>query len=58
MSYEGIGIVMPVMSKAAKPEKFATCLWAAIVTLCGIYVFFGELTAFTFGANLTEPFIT
>lgn len=48
-SYEGIGIVMPVMAKAAKPEVFSKCLAAAIVTLCVIYIAFGELTAFTFG---------
>ena len=33
-------------------------MFAAITTLCCIFIFFGELTAFTFGANLTEPFIT
>ena len=47
-----------LMAKAAKPEKFSTCLFAAIATLCAIYTFFGELTAFTFGQDLTEPFIT
>mmetsp|Transcript_43589 Transcript_43589/g.57742 ORF Transcript_43589/g.57742 Transcript_43589/m.57742 type:complete len:112 (+) Transcript_43589:1253-1588(+) len=49
---------MPVMAKAKDPEKFSRCLLAAIVTLCFIFVFFGELTSITFGTNLTEPFIT
>ena len=57
-SYEGIGIVMPVLAKAREPESFNTSLIAAIATLAVIYIAFGELTAFTFGANLTEPFIT
>ena len=57
-SYEGIGIVMPVLSKAKEPESFNKSLFAAIATLACIFIFFGELTAFAFGANLTEPFIT
>lgn len=57
-SYEGIGIVMPVLSKAKDPELFTRCLVGAIATLAAIFIFFGELTAFTFGASLTEPFIT
>lgn len=57
-SYEGIGIVMPVLSRAKEPELFNRCLIAAIATLATIFIFFGELTAFTFGASLTEPFIT
>ena len=57
-SYEGIGIVMPVLAKAREPEKFNKSLIAAIATLCVIFIFFGELTAFTFGDTLTEPFIT
>ena len=57
-SYEGIGIVMPVLAKARKPEEFNKSLVAAIVTLCALYVFFGELTSLTYGSNLTEPFIT
>ena len=57
-SYEGIGIVMPVLSKAEQPESFLKCLMAAIGTLSFIFVGFGLLTSLTFGANLTEPFIT
>ena len=57
-SYEGIGIVMPVLAKAREPEEFNKSLVAAIVTLCALYVFFGELTSLTYGSDLTEPFIT
>ena len=57
-SYEGIGIVMPILAKAREPEEFNKSLIAAIATLCAIFIFFGELTALTYGSNLTEPFIT
>ena len=57
-SYEGIGIVMPILAKAREPEKFNKSLVAAIATLCLLYVGFGELTSWTYGSNLTEPFIT
>lgn len=49
---------MPVLAKAQEPQKFTTCLVAAIGTLCVLFIFFGELTSLTFGSNLTEPFIT
>ena len=57
-SYEGIGIVMPVLATAKEPEKFISCLVAAIATLCFLFIFFGELTSLAFGQDLTEPFIT
>ena len=49
---------MPVMVKAKEPESFNNCLIAAIATLCLIYIFFGELTALTWGDTLTEPYLT
>ena len=49
---------MPVMHKAKEPESFNSCLIAAIGTLCLVYIFFGELTALTWGASLTEPYVT
>ena len=57
-SYEGIGIVMPVLAKAQKPESFIRVLIYAIFTLAVIFILFGEITALTFGSNLNEPFIT
>ena len=57
-SFEGIGIVMPVLAKAREPEEFTKCLVAAIATLTLLYIFFGEITSLAFGSTLTEPFIT
>ena len=57
-AYEGIGVVMPIMQASAEPDQFIKCLVAAIVTLSFIFLFFGELTYFTFGSDLNEPFIT
>ena len=57
-SYEGIGIVMPVLAKAKEPESFTRCLVYAIATLSLLFVTFGEIAVFAFGSNLTEPFIT
>ena len=49
---------MPVLAKARDPEDFNKSLVSGIATLCVIYIFFGELCAWTFGSDLTEPFIT
>ena len=57
-SYEGIGIVMPVLAKAEKPEKFISALIYAIATLSLLFITFGEITVMAFGSNLDEPFVT
>ena len=48
-SYEGIGIVMPILAKSERPDKFITCLMCAIATLSILFVVFGEITVFAFG---------
>ena len=57
-SYEGIGIVMPVLAKAQDPSSFIKILFYAIATLSVLFIFFGEITVLTFGSDLNEPFIT
>ena len=57
-SFEGIGIVMPVMHACEKPEQFYTIFVCAIATLTVIMIAFSELCYFTWGSNLTEPIIT
>ena len=57
-SYEGIGIVMPILAKSERPDKFIKCLMCALATLSLIFVAFGEITVFAFGTDLNEPFIT
>lgn len=57
-SYEGIGIVMPVLAKAEDPDSFIKCLFYAIATLSVLFITFGEITVLAFGSDLTEPFVT
>jgi proton-coupled amino acid transporter len=56
-SFEGIGIVMPIMQTTAVPERFGTILIAAISTLIGLYLIFSMTTYLTFG-DQTGQFIT
>ena len=57
-SFEGIGIVMPVMHACETPEKFHKIFIAAIITLAIFMIAFGEICYFTYGSNLTEPIVT
>ena len=57
-SYEGIGIVMPIMATTEKPERFKEMLTYAILTLIVIFVGFSELCYMTWGSSLTEPYVT
>jgi len=56
-SFEGIGIVMPIMQTTAVPERFGTILIAAITTLIVMYLIFSMTTYLTFG-DQTGQFIT
>ena len=57
-SFEGIGIVMPVMHACDNPEKFNYIFVAAMITLTVIMVAFAELCYFTWGSSLKEPVVT
>ena len=48
---------MPIMQTCANPEKFMKILTYAILTLCLIFIAFGNLCYFTYGSN-TSPLIT
>jgi proton-coupled amino acid transporter len=56
-TYEGIGVVMPIMSTCNCPEKFPFLLASAVTLLTIIYIAFGELCYYTFGNMLTKPII-
>ena len=56
-TYEGIGVVMPIMATCEVPEQFSKILVLAIGTLAILYVAFSELCYLTFGENLTETII-
>ena len=40
-SFEGIGVVMPIMQSCAEPEKFLSMFYAAMATLTTIYIVYG-----------------
>lgn len=57
-SFEGIGVVMPIMQTCKRPEKFTGILVAAIATLCLVYIVYGNLCYLTLGSNMDRPLIT
>ena len=56
--YEGIGVVMPVMSACDCPEKFDKIMFYALLTLTVIYCIFSNLCYMILGSELDTPFIT
>jgi solute carrier family 36 (proton-coupled amino acid transporter) len=57
-TYEGIGVIMPIMQTCATPEKFSKIMFFAIITLSIIYFAFGNLGYLTYGSSLNQPLIT
>ena len=57
-TYEGIGVVMPIMSNCACPEKFDKILFYALMTLTLIYCFFANFCYLVLGSNIDRSFIT
>ncbi len=48
-SYEGVGVVLPIMEITEKPELYPKILMAVMLTVFISYVGFGELTYFVYG---------
>ena len=57
-SYEGIGLVMPIMAITEKPERFKEMLLYAMITLMIVYISFDEICYFAWGTDMNEPIIT
>ena len=57
-SFEGIGIVMPVMHSCENPEKFTGIFICAMVTLVITIISFSELCYLTWGSALDKPIVT
>lgn len=57
-AYEGIGVVMPIMSACECPEKFDSILFYAILTLTVVYCSFANLCYLILGSDLDTTFIT
>lgn len=56
-SFEGIGVVMPIMQKAKNPKNFVRLLVLTITFLTCLYIYFGSICYLAYGAKLV-PIIT
>jgi amino acid permease len=56
-SFEGIGIVIPIMQTVAEPQKFDKILNYAVLTFSLIFIRFENLCYFTFGSDMDKPLI-
>ena len=57
-AYEGIGVVMPIMSACDCPEIFDKIFLYALLSLTIIYVTFANLCYLVLGEDLDATFIT
>ena len=58
-TFEGIGVVMPIMDACNCPEKFPSLLLYAMGTLMIVYSIFGNLVYLTLGPkNISHTFVT
>jgi len=57
-TFEGIGVVMPIMSACECPEKFERILFYAFATLTLIYILFSDFCYLVLGDELKKTFIT
>jgi proton-coupled amino acid transporter len=56
-TFEGIGVVMPIMQTCSCPDKFPYIFTGAVTLLTLVYIVFGEICYYAFGSGLTEPII-
>ena len=57
-SFEGIGVIMPIMEQSRDKQNFPKVLSAALLTLAGVFVFFGLVSYMNCGYNkMDEKFI-
>ena len=58
-SYEGIGVVLPIIEVTEKPEKFPNILLAVLMTNMILYTGFGQFCYFVWGRQLEgKPLVT
>ena len=57
-SYEGIGVVLPLLEVTQKPEMYSRILLYVLLTVMILYVGFGEYCLFIYGEDLKLPLIT
>lgn len=56
-SFEGVGMLMPIMQASEKPKEFNKILIYAFLTILALYIGFSEICYFCFGNNMTSPII-
>jgi proton-coupled amino acid transporter len=58
-SYEGIGVVLPILEVTEKPKEFPKVLLAVLLTVLFLLTGFGEFCLFVYGDELKgKPLIT
>jgi len=57
-SYEGIGVVLPLLEVTEKPQIYNRILLYVLLTVMILYVSFGEYCLFIYGDLLQKPLIT
>ena len=57
-TYEGIGVVMPIMETTADPSRYKEMVTYAFVAMIVIYTLFPEFCYYAWGSNLDEAIVT
>jgi solute carrier family 36 (proton-coupled amino acid transporter) len=57
-SYEGIGVILPLLEVTEKPEQYPKILTYVLVTVMVLYVSFGQFCLFVYGDEIQSPLIT
>ena len=51
-TYEGIGVVMPIMQNCDSPNRFGRILVSALISLTSFYIIFAEIVLITYGDEI------
>ena len=57
-TFEGIGLLLPIQSSMAQPEKFSTLLYIVMIVITIIFTSIGALCYATFGSHTRVEIIT
>lgn len=57
-SFEGIGVVIPILEVTREPAKYPKVLVFTLLTVLVLYTGFGEYNYFVYGNKLVDPLIT
>ena len=58
-SFEGIGVILPIVEVMEEPKKFPKVLLAVLTTTMVLYTGFGQFCLFVYGSELNDkPLIT